>query len=185
MDADAAAADPLPQAALAGPGPIGAGAEAAVSELYRSNALGLVRLAHIMLGSRELAEDVVQDAFYGLYRRWGQLNDPAKALRYVRSSVLNGCRSALRRRSRPEALGPPPEPVASAEAAALAEHERREVIGALRQLPARQREALVLRYYLGLSPAEIALVMGIGEGSVRSATHRGLAALGRILGEDA
>jgi RNA polymerase sigma-70 factor (sigma-E family) len=185
MDVDAAAADPLPQAALAGPGPVEAEAQAAVSELYRSNALGLVRLAHIMLGSPELAEDVVQDAFYGLYRRWGQLAEPAKALQYVRSSVLNGCRSALRRRARPEALGSPPEPVASAEAAALAEHERREVIGALRQLPYRQREALVLRYYLGLSPAEVALVMRIGEGSVRSATHRGLAALGRILGEDA
>jgi RNA polymerase sigma-70 factor (sigma-E family) len=185
MDANAASANPLPQAALARPSPVDAGAEAAVSELYRSNALGLVRLAHIMLGSPDLAEDVVQDAFYGLYRRYGQLNDPARALHYVRASVLNGCRSALRLRSRPEALGPPPEPVASAEATALTEHERREVIGALRQLPARQREALVLRYYLGLSPAEIAPVMGIGEGSVRSATHRGLAALGRILGEDA
>jgi len=184
MDADAAAAHPLPQAALAGPGPVEAGAQAAVTELYLRNALGLVRLAHIMLGSRELAEDVVQDAFYGLYRRWGKLKDPDKALDYVRSSVLNGCRSALRRRGRPEALGPPPEPVASAEAAALTEHERREVITALRQLPARQREALVLRYYLSLSPAEAALAMGIGETSVRSATHRGLAALGRILGED-
>jgi RNA polymerase sigma-70 factor (sigma-E family) len=185
MDADAAAADPLPHAAFAGPGPIDAGAEAAVSELYRNNVLGLVRLAHIMLGSPELAEDVVQDAFYGLYRRWGQLNDPARALGYVRSSVLNGCRSALRRRARPELPGPPPEPVASAEATALTEHERREVISALRQLPPRQREALVLRYYLGLSPAEIALVMRIGQASVRSATHRGLAALGKILGEDA
>jgi DNA-directed RNA polymerase specialized sigma24 family protein len=66
MDADAAAADPLPQAALAGPGSTDAEAQAAVSELYLRNALGLVRLAHIMLGSRKLAEDVVRDAFYGL-----------------------------------------------------------------------------------------------------------------------
>jgi RNA polymerase sigma factor (sigma-70 family) len=73
---------------------------------------------------------------------------------------------------------------ASAEAAALTAEERREVIRAVRRLPPRQREALVLRFYLGLSPDEIAVTMGIGAGSVRSATHRGLASLHRMLQEN-
>ena len=74
------------------------GRSATVSALYAEHALGLIRLAHIMLGSRAAAEDVVQEAFLGLFRRWDQLDDPARALGYVRSSVLNGCRSVLRKR---------------------------------------------------------------------------------------
>jgi DNA-directed RNA polymerase specialized sigma24 family protein len=69
----------------------------AVGALYVEHALGLVRLAHIMLGSRQAAEDVVQEAFLGLYRHWLRLDDQAKALGYLRSSVLNGCRSVLGR----------------------------------------------------------------------------------------
>ena len=86
---------PVPQIIPAGPAH--ASAEDGVSALYHAHALGLTRLAHIMLGDRAAAEDVVQDAFCGLYRNWPRLADQAKALPYVRSSVLNGCRSALRR----------------------------------------------------------------------------------------
>src|SRR5262249_26675474 len=71
-----------------------------VTALYQAHALGLLRLAVIMLGDREAAEDVVQDAFLGLFRRWGALNEPERALAYVRSSVFNGCRSVLRQRAR-------------------------------------------------------------------------------------
>jgi RNA polymerase sigma-70 factor (sigma-E family) len=160
-----------------------ASAEQAVTVLYQVHALGLIRLAHIMLGDRPSAEDVVQEAFCGLYRRWSALSDAGSAVAYVRSSVLNGCRSVLRRRSRPRAW-PASEPAGiSAEAAAISLEERHEVIRALRRLPSRQREALVLRSYLGLSAAEIAAAMGIGAGSVRSATHRGLESLGRMLEE--
>jgi DNA-directed RNA polymerase specialized sigma24 family protein len=67
-----------------------------VTALYRAHALGLIRLAVVMLGDRPAAEDVVQEAFCGLYRRWHSLSDTAKALSYVRSSVINGCRSAGR-----------------------------------------------------------------------------------------
>lgn len=160
-----------------------ASAEGAVTALYQAHALGLIRLAHIMLGDRACAEDVVQEAFCGLYRRWSALSDPATALPYVRASVLNGCRSVLRRRawSRSQPEGQPA--AASAEAAALTAEERREVMLAVRRLPPRQREALVLRFYLGLSPEEIASTMGIGPGSVRSATTRGLASLHRMLRE--
>ena len=77
------------------------GAADDVTTLYREHALGLIRLAVVMLGDRPAAEDVVQEAFCGLYRRWHTLADPAKALAYARSSVINGCRSVLRRRRRP------------------------------------------------------------------------------------
>jgi RNA polymerase sigma-70 factor (sigma-E family) len=160
-----------------------AGAEAAVTALYEAHALGLVRLAHIMLGDRAAAEDVVQEAFSGLYRRWEQVSDKDKALPYVRSSVLNGCRTALRHRHRTEAERLHQPPAASAEAAALSGEERREVMRALRRLPDRQREVLVLRFYLDEPEAEIARLMGISQGTVRSTAHRALAALGRLLKE--
>jgi hypothetical protein len=66
-----------------------------VTALYQAYATGLVRMAMLMLADQQAAEDVVQDAFLGLYRRWGTLADPGKALIYVRSSVLNGCRTVV------------------------------------------------------------------------------------------
>ena len=77
-----------------------ADAAQAVTALYEAHAVGLIRLAVVMLGDRPAAEDVVQEAFCGLYRRWGQLSDPGKALSYARTSTLNGCRSELRQRIR-------------------------------------------------------------------------------------
>ena len=154
---------------------------AAVTELYAAHALGLIRLAHIMLGDRQTAEDVVQDAFLGLYRRWQYLRDPAKALGYLRSSVLNGCRSELRRRPTAELDGSHGPQATSAESAVLTAEERREIIHALRRLPHRQREVLVLRFYLDLPDDQIAVTMHISQSTVRSAAHRGLAALGRAV----
>jgi RNA polymerase sigma-70 factor (sigma-E family) len=158
-------------------------AETAVDSLYRAQAVGLIRLAYIMLGDRQAAEDVVQDAFCGLYRRWNGLASPAGALPYVRSSVLNGCRTVLRRRavSRRVTLHQPP--ASSAEAAVLRNEQRQEVMRAVRALPGRQREALVLRFYLDLPDQEIARVMGVRPGTVRSAMHRALKALGPLLEE--
>ena len=179
----AALAAPL---ASAGPGPAeqdGADAEAAVTALYQAHALGLVRLAYLMLGDRAGAEDVVQEAFSGLYRRWDQLADKGRALQYVRSSVLNGCRSALRRPRHAGVEGTPQPAAASAEAAALTSEERREVMRALRRLPDRQREVLVLRFYLDEPEAAIARAMGISQSTVRSTAHRALIKLGRLLGE--
>jgi RNA polymerase sigma-70 factor (sigma-E family) len=161
-----------------------AGAEGQVTALYQAHATGLVRLAMLMLGDQSAAEDVVQDAFFGLYRRWDALNDPDRAVAYARSSVLNGCRDALRKRSRkiPAALLEPD--AASAEAHALLAEEHREVIAALRRLPGRQREAVVLRHCLALPEDEVARAMNVSRGTVKSASHRGLAALARILKED-
>jgi RNA polymerase sigma-70 factor (sigma-E family) len=167
----------------------GAGADDAasiVSALYAEHALGLTRLAQVMLGDRAAAEDVVHDAFCGLCRRWGDLTDPRKAPAYLRSSVLNGCRSVLRRQTRGAADPPLTSEVPSgdgggADAPLLASEDRRAVLAALRRLPDRQREVLVLRYYLELPDTEIARTMAIGESTVRSAAHRGLATLERLL----
>jgi len=159
-------------------------AAAAVAALYQHHAVGLIRLAYLMLGDRAGAEDAVQDAFCGLYRHWDRLADRDRALAYVRSSVLNGCRSALRRRTTGRRLRTAYQPpTASAEAAVLGLEERQEVMRAVRRLPERQREALVLRFYLDLPEREIARLMGLRPSSVRSATARALKALGHALGE--
>ena len=156
---------------------------ALVTALYAEHALGLVRLAVVMTGDRACAEDIVQEAFLGLYRRWEQLPDMSAPLAYVRVSVLNGCRTALRRRARPGLPAAEGQQAESAEARALLSEEQRAVAAALRNLPQRQREALVLRYYLDLSEQEIALAMGVTRGTVKSATHRALAAIGAALKE--
>lgn len=165
------------------PGAVTGDPDAAVAALYAGHALGLTRLAQVMLGDRAAAEDVVHDAFAGLYRRWGQLSDAGKAPAYLRSAVLNGCRSALRRTRRApvlEALEHAPD----AATTMLATQARQSVLAALRRLPDRQREALVLRYYLDLPDSEIAAAMSIGTSTVRSTVHRGLAALERMLSEE-
>jgi RNA polymerase sigma-70 factor (sigma-E family) len=171
----------------------GADATSGVTALYQAHAVGLIRLAIVMLGDRTAAEDVVQDAFLGLYRHWSGLADPGNALAYVRSAVLNRCRNALRQRGRSGRLeagrgeAEPREPVASesAEAAVLVGEEHQRVLAAIRALPDRQREALVLRFYLDMSEEEAARAMGITRGTVKSATSRAVAALGRMLKEGA
>jgi RNA polymerase sigma-70 factor (sigma-E family) len=154
----------------------------AVTELYRYHALGLTRLAFVMLGDRHAAEDVVQEAFCHLYLAWGRLPEHDRVLGYLRVCVLNGCRSAIRRGKRvPRPLAVPSAP--SAETDALAGEERRAAAAALRRLPARQREVLVLRYYADLPEHEIARAMGVSRGTVKSTASRALAALGRMLKE--
>ena len=156
-----------------------------VTALYQAHALGLVRLAVLMVGDQQAAEDVVQDAFLGLYRRWSALKDQDRALSYARSSVLNGCRMVLRARSsRDKITLAAPDDIESAEATALLGEANREVIAALRRLPARQREAVVLRYYLDMTENQAAQAMRVSRGTVKSATSRGLAALGRLLKEE-
>ena len=158
-------------------------ATSGVTALYQAHAVGLIRLAVVMLGDRAAAEDVVQDAFLGLYRHWVRLNDPANALAYVRSAVLNRCRNVLRERGRPRRHEPAAPDGESAEAAVLVGEEHQQVLAAIRALPDRQREVLALRFYLDMSEEQAARAMGISRGTVKSATSRAVAALGRMLKE--
>ena len=154
-----------------------------VTHLYQAHALSLARLALLMLGDRDAAQDVVQDAFLGLYRRWGKLVSADAAPAYLRASVLNGCRTLLKQRSR-SALRPAEEFLESAESAMMRTEEQRAILAAIRRLPARQREALVLRYYLDMSEDQAARAMGVSRGTVKSATSRAVAAIGRMLKEE-
>jgi RNA polymerase sigma-70 factor (sigma-E family) len=159
------------------------GAARAVTALYAEHALGLTRLAFIMLGDRFAAEDVVQEAFCGLYRAWDRLPSHDNVVGYLRVSVVNGCRSVIRRARRaPRPLAVPN--AASAEADALRGEEQRATVAALRRLPPRQREALVLRYFADLPEHETAEAMGVSRGTVKSTTARALASLGRLLREE-
>ncbi|QYC38279.1 RNA polymerase sigma-E factor [Nonomuraea coxensis DSM 45129] len=157
---------------------------AAVAELFSEHRLGLVRFAFLLLGDQETAEDVVQDAFAAVHRRWSRLADRDRLLPYVRTAVLNGCRAVHRRRAVARRFGVEREaPFWSAETQALLGETRREVFAAVRGLSRRRREAVVLRYYLGLSEAETAEVMGVSRGTVKSTVSRALDALAGKLKE--
>lgn len=156
--------------------------DAAVARIYTEHRIGLLRLAVLLVDDRQSAEDVVQEAFAQLYRRWDRLTDQGSALGYLRSSVLNRSRSVLRRRRIVRGYIPPVlPPGTSAEHAAVMREDRQEVNRALTALPARVREVLVLRYYLDLPHSEIARTLGISESTARSTTSRGIALLGQKL----
>jgi RNA polymerase sigma-70 factor (sigma-E family) len=160
-----------------------------ISVLFRQHYAELVRLAVMMVGDRPAAEDVVQDVFARLHARRDRTRPAGDPLAYVRACVLNGCRTALRRRSialrHVGSRGPLPALAhESAEHEVIAAEGRRQVLAALATLPRRRREVLVLRYYLGLREAEVAAVLGITPGTVKSTTARGLGALARALEEE-
>jgi RNA polymerase sigma-70 factor (sigma-E family) len=151
-----------------------------VADLYHAHGLALVRTAMMFVGDKPTAEDVVQDAFIGLYRAVPRLNNLDKALAYLRASVVNGCRSVHRARQRAFARPVQHAPaVWSAESAAMDREESRLTMQAVSRLPRRAREVLALRYYLDLPDAEIAAALGISRGSVSSTASRALAVLAR------
>jgi len=167
-------------AALVAPGAArpGQSADWAVTELYSLHYHRLVRLAALLVRDVPTAEDVVQDSFVAMHDGWQRLRDAESALAYLRQAVLNRSRSVLRHRAVVDKHLPnPPPDIASAEYGALVRLERSAVVEALRRLPGRQREAIVLRYYADLSEAEVAAAMGISCGAVKSHTARAMAAL--------
>jgi RNA polymerase sigma-70 factor (sigma-E family) len=160
-------------------------ADDTLTGIYLDEYWSLVRLAVLLLHDVPAAEDVVQDTFIAMQSRWPRLRDQEKALSYLRFSVANRSRSVLRHRAVVDKNTPrhlPDQP--SAEAAAITVLERSAVIDALHGLPDRQREALVLRYYAGLSEAEIAATMGISKGAVKTHTARGIATLKSVLEQE-
>ena len=167
-------------AALVAPGAArpGRSADWAVTELYSLHYQRLVRLAALLVRDVPTAEDVVQDSFVAMHDGWQRLRDAESALAYLRQAVVNRSRSVLRHRAVVDKHLPntPPD-IPSAEYGALVRLERSAVVEALRKLPGRQREAIVLRYYGDFSEAEVAAAMGISRGAVKSHTARAMAAL--------
>ena len=167
-------------AALVAPGAArpGQSADRAVTELYSLHHHRLVRLAALLVRDVPTAEDVVQDSFVAMHDGWQRLRDAESALAYLRQAVLNRSRSVLRHRAVVAKYPEKPSPdMPSAEHGALVQLERSAVAAALRKLPGRQREAIVLRYYADFSEAEVAAAMGISCGAVKSHTARAMAAL--------
>jgi RNA polymerase sigma-70 factor (sigma-E family) len=153
-----------------------------LADLYRDHRTRMVRLASLLVDDPLTAEDVVQEAFTGLHRHWSGLRDEAAAVAYLRTAVVNGSRSVLRRRRTARDYVPPHQVNArSAESLAMLSAEHQAVVDALGTLPPRQREVLVLRYYGGLSESEIADATGISRGTVKSTASRAMDTVARVM----
>ena len=161
-------------------------ADEAITQIYTAHYRSLVRLSALLVRDVQVAEELVQDSFIAMHGSWRRLRDPDRALAYLRQSVVNRSRSWLRHRAVGEKHAPRPMPDApSAEDGAMGALEHQAVMAALRSLPERQREVLILRYYADLSEAEIADALGVSRGAVKSHASRGLAAVRTTLEQSA
>ncbi|MFN8084813.1 MAG: SigE family RNA polymerase sigma factor [Dermatophilaceae bacterium] len=155
-----------------------------LDRLYAEQWAPLVRLGALLVDDVGAAEDVVQDAFVSLYRRQGSLRNGYAASAYLRSAVVNGCRSALRHRGvvrrTLHLVATPSDGADRAHFEAVTDDAQ--LMSALRQLPQQMREVLVLRHWGALSEAEIAESLGIPAGTVKSTSSRALSRLREILG---
>ena len=175
-------------AAVDGGPPAAADRDVLLTRLFASEGTALVRLARLFTDDRTAAEDLVQEAFVRLHRSADRVRDPDKAAAYLRSIVLNLARDhnrrglmSLRHRDA-EALDR--APVKPIEDRIEADERQLAILDALRDLPLRQRDCLVLRFYLELSSVEIAQTLGITANSVKTHYRRGLASLREVLGEE-
>jgi RNA polymerase sigma-70 factor (sigma-E family) len=134
-------------------------------QVFADQRVPLIRLAYLLTSSDEIAEDLVQDAFARLHERWERVDEPAA---YLRTCVVNASRSLFRRRD-----------VARRRAhltttASSTTDAPDELADALASLPARRRAAIVLRFYEQRPVADVARILGISEGAVKSSVSRGL-----------
>jgi RNA polymerase sigma-70 factor (sigma-E family) len=154
--------------------------DADLATLYAAHYRSLVRLAALLLDEPAACEDVVQEAYVRMHGR--RIADPDKSLAYLRQTVVNLARSSLRRRLVAQRLAPRPGDATVADAA-YATVQRDELVRALRAIPRREREAVVLRYFADLTESQAAEAMGCAVGSVKGYTSRGLARLATLLKE--
>jgi RNA polymerase sigma-70 factor (ECF subfamily) len=155
------------------------GEEVAIQQLFERYKDYVFRVAWLMLGDQQDAEDATQETFEAVFRALHGYRGDAAFESWLHQIALNRCRSKLRRKQlvRIPWLKVVEEPAdhtadAQPEALALAREERREILSAVRSLPVRLREVVVLFYYREYSCAEVAQIIGISEGSVRVRLHR-------------
>lgn len=161
------------------PSPPLAGRDAQIVALYEQHRTELVRLAALLTGDPQVAEELTQEAFVHAWRTWGRVHTPGAEVAYLRGVVVNLARKSVRRRlvelrhllTQPR-LASAPDPAA-----------RVDLADAVARLPIGKRACVVLRYYLGLSEQETAGVLGVSVGTVKSQTHKALDQLGRLLGD--
>ena len=156
-----------------------------LAQLFAAHYSDLVRLAAFLLGNAAHAEDMVQEAFVALASAPRRLRDPDKASGYLRRCVVNECRSTHRRRA--VALKHQPRlvevgVVGSAEDGAFTAFDRDVLVVALRGLAPRRREVVVLRHYCDMSERDVAVLLGISIGAVKSLASRGIAELESLIG---
>jgi len=159
--------------------------DALVAELFAVEGTRLVRLARLFTDDRNAAEDLVQEAFIRLHRAAHRISEPAKAAPYLRSIVINLARDHNRRGlmslRHQEALPAGAVPEAPEDVLVLDE-ERGRVLEQLRELSPRQRDCILLRFYMEMTEAEIAAALGISPNSVKTHCRRGMAALRKRMG---
>lgn len=161
------------------------GTAAELDGAHRAHYRTLVRLAALLVDDIGSCEEIVQDAFVSVFSRRDRPHDEQRLAAYLRSAVLNGARSALRRRQTARRYAPGrPLDVDAAEVGATAAALEDAVLRALRSLPDRQRDVLALRYWGDLSEGEIADALGIASGTVKTHAKRGLAALAEKLEDE-
>ncbi|MQA62609.1 MAG: SigE family RNA polymerase sigma factor [Actinophytocola sp.] len=143
------------------------------------------RTAYLLCGDWHRADDLAQIAFVALHRRWRKIRDRAALDAYVRKTVVRASIDESRRPWRRERyVEQMPEPAPSTEGIDHQVATREALLAGLRQVPPRQRAVLVLRYFEGLDVSGAANALGCSEGTVKSQTARGLAALRAVLGEE-
>jgi RNA polymerase sigma factor (sigma-70 family) len=155
------------------PEAMGAMDDERIAELFRQQRASLVTLAGVMTGSTQIAEELVQDAFLNLQQQIGPITYPEA---YLRTAVVNSCRSYYRRRGVERRHAP-----GQRQRLVLEDPELDETWALVCALPVRQRAVLALRFYQDLSEAQIAETLGCRIGTVKSSLHRGLKELRRRL----
>ena len=162
-------------------------AEELVVRLFHAEGRSLVRLARLFVDDRDAAEDIVQEAFLRLARHAGRIDAVERAPAYLRSIVLNLARDHNRRGlvslRHHASAGREVDVGGDAADQLVRTEEHRRVLDAVRQLPARQRDCITLRYFEELSIDRIASTLGLSANSVKTHLQRAMAALDRTLGE--
>ena len=153
-------------------------ARSEIVALYEAEFHGMARLGYLLCGNTQQADDLAHDAFVKLYEHWDRVNDPAKRRAYLRTILVNLAHSAHRRDSTVRRHAGAPllaegGATTSAEDEAMCRSARPEVLAALGALSVRQRTAVVLRHWLGMTEGEIADSMSCSVGSVRTHINRG------------
>lgn len=153
----------------------------AVEALYRAEARALIGMLTAYVGDRALAEDLAQEAFARVQRTWDRIQEPERAVSYLRATAFNLARSALRRRVRPIRPVDVREATSPEDGLVLRE-DQRAVVAAVHRLPRQQRACVLLRYYGELGIDDIASALGISPNSVKTHLGRALDALEISLG---